>query len=127
MALNESEVVELPKHLGNVRRLSEIGYGNSRVTSLTTLASFITDLQTFRDLVNPGYRPIVDAMIDTVQWLSTYGIINTTIITALTTFYDVTVSATTDFSYNIRGHAQYPSGTFSATVGADVPYFQPAQ
>jgi hypothetical protein len=125
-ALNEQEVMELPKHLGNVRRLSEIGYGNSRVTSLTDLASFIADLVTYRDLVNPAYRPIVDAMIDTVQWLSTYGILTTTTITALTTFYDVTVSATTDLSYNIRGHAQYPA-TFSATVGADVPYFQPAQ
>jgi hypothetical protein len=125
VALNESEVINLPLHLGNLYRLFKLGYGNSRVTPLTTPASLIADIQTFRDTVaNPSDAPTCDAAIDAVRWATLYGILDTTIITALTTVFDLTVSATTDLSWNFRGHAQYPSGY--PNTGADRTTFQPA-
>lgn len=123
--LNESEVINLALHAGNLNRLKLIGYGNSRVTPLTTVDSLIADIQTFRDsIASPNDAPICDAAIDAVKWGKLYGLLDTTIVTALTTVYDLTVSATTDLGYNFRGHSQYPA-TFPNT-GADCTTFQPA-
>jgi hypothetical protein len=123
MAIHESEVLQLPQHLGNLKRLSLLGYGNSRVTSLTTVASLVTDLETFAGLISANLRPLIDAAIQTVKWMELKGLLNTTIVTALTTVYDTSVSATTDLSYNIRGISNYPA-TFPNT-GADITYIQP--
>lgn len=96
----------------NIMRLSDVGYGDSRVTSLTTVASLIADLVTFRDtptLSKKSAAPTIDAAIESIQWAANLDIINTTIVTALTTVADLTVSATTDLSYNFRGHADVPT------------------
>ncbi len=125
MALHSTEAEQLPYHLGNLYRLKKLGYADSRVTGLTTVASLIADLQTFAGLVNANARPLVDAAINTIDWMTSRDtpLINTTIVGLLETVFDLTVSATTDLSFLLRGHAQYPSGY--PNTGTDVTYITP--
>jgi|SRR6476469_2130207 len=127
--LNMNEKMNLAYASMNIKRAQKNGYVDSRVGSLTTVASLITDIETFRDSVgvNIGLRPIFDAFVDSVRWLASVDILDTTLVTALTTVADTTVAATTDLLYICTGHADYPDGGegFDNTV-TDVTVFQPA-
>jgi hypothetical protein len=125
MGLHITEAEQLPLHAGNLWRLKKAGYADSRVTGLTTVATLITDLETFAGLINAGLRPLVDAAIQTIKWMESRDtpLIDTTLVTALTTVYDVTVSATTDLSYLLRGHSQYPAS--ASIYGTDITYILP--
>jgi hypothetical protein len=119
MAIHGSEIDLLGMHAGNLWRLVNIlGYPDSRVTSLTTVSGLTDDIRTFKDLVNPADREICEAACDTVNWMAANDLLTDTIVTALTTVYDITVSATTDLSYNIRGLSAYPSASYGSTPDA---------
>lgn len=125
--IHESEVINLGPAYSNIKRLKKLGYADTRVTPLTTVASLITDIEAFRDsslLHNESERCICDAAVDSIRWLGLMGILTTVIVTALTTVDDVTASATTDLGYNVRGHAQFPSSF--GTTSDDLSFFQPA-
>ena len=97
-----------------IKRLADIGYGNSRVTSLTTVAGLLADIVTFRDtptLSKMADRATCDAAIDAINWAASLAtpIIDGTIVTSLTTVNDETVSATTDLGYVFRGNANVPT------------------
>ncbi len=125
--IHESEVINLGPAYSNIKRLAKLGYADSRVTGLTTVASLITDIETFRDsslLANESQRCICDAAVDSIRWLGLMGILTTVLVTALTTVDDITVSATTDLGYIVRGHAQFPASF--GTTSDDLSFFQPA-
>ena len=123
--LHASEVDNLTLALAAINRLSKLGYGDSRVTPLTTAATLFTDVETFRDLatVNPAARPILDACVDMLRWLVLKTILDTTVITALLTVIGGAAD-TTDLRNVVFLHAQMPAGvpiTFD-----DLSNFQPA-
>lgn len=91
----------------NIKRLKAAGYGDTRVTSLTTVASLIADILTFRNstAVNAAKQPIFDAAIDSLKWLESVDLLDTTLVTALTTVATDSVTATTDLSYLFYGIA----------------------
>ena len=128
--INSSTADNLAYGYANIRRLKLIGYADSRVTPLTTTDSLITDIETFRDSVgvNIANRPICDAAVDSIRWAVSQDtpLLNTTIVTALTTVDTTTVSATTDLGYNFRGHVDFPTAEGFAAGQSDVTVFQPS-
>jgi hypothetical protein len=127
--LNQQERMGLAYYSMNLLRVKKLGYGDSRVGSLTTVQTFIDDVETFRDGVtqNPANRPVFDAFVDSIRWMAANDLLTTTLVTALTTFGDTTVTATTDALYIATGHADYPDGGegFDNTA-TGVSVFQPA-
>lgn len=124
--LHESQSNDLVMGYMAIKRLKLAGYGDSRVTPLTTVASLITDIETFRDSVgiNYGLAQICDAARDWVQWAANNDLLNTTIVTALTTVATDSVAATTDLSYNFYGDGAFPSAIVPRTAN-DVSIFVP--
>ena len=124
----QSSVNNLVYGYNNVRRAQKNGYADSRVGSLTTVASLITDIETFRDsvAVNPALKPIFDALTDSIRWAAAQdtALLDTTIVTALTTVDDTTVSATTDLGYVFRGHTNFPTDA-GVSGQSDLTVFQP--
>lgn len=106
-----SQASELAMHYMNIKRLKLIGYADSRVTSLTTVASLLADIVTFRDgvLANPGLRAICDAAYDSIVWAANHDLLDTTLVTALTTVATDGTAATTDLSYNFFAADNFPS------------------
>lgn len=126
VVLHNSEVDKLTLCLAAINRLSKLGYGDSRVTPLTTVASLIADIQAFRDLTSTpaAARPICDSAVDQIAWLGLKTILDTTVVTGLLTVIGG-ASAVTDLRFCVFGHAQMPGGV-------DITYdslssFQPAQ
>lgn len=109
MALNASARHQLLTGACNIARLARAGYANSQVTPLTTVAGLIADIQAVRDAVqsNPAKSNVYDAAAESIQWAANNDIIDNTIVAALTTVADSTVTATTDLLYNFTGHASY--------------------
>lgn len=120
VSINGSEVNNLAFGAAAIRRLSLVGYGNSRVTPLTTVASLLADLDTFAALIPADSRQIVETAANWVQWAATEGILTTGIVTALTTVADETVSATTDLLFCFRGHADFPTAFDLPTKFKDI-------
>ena len=93
----------------NITRLANLGYGDSRVGSLTTPQTLIDDIATFGATLNPSKAPIWRAAQDSIRWAVSADKINTTLVTALTTVNDSTVSATTDLWFIFGGDADKPA------------------
>jgi hypothetical protein len=125
VVLHASEVDNLTLALAAINRLSKLGYGDTRVTPLTTVASLIADIQTFRDLatVNPAARPIIDACADMIRWLGLKTILDTTVVTALLTVIGGAAD-TTDLRNCVFLHSQMPAGV--PVTFDDLSNFQPA-
>lgn len=90
-----------------INKLARAGIiANGDLTSLTTIASFITMLQTKRALttVNESQKIWLDMLMREVTWLAGLGILTTTIITALATVRGT--SATTDLRYNFANNVK---------------------
>jgi hypothetical protein len=125
VVLHASEVDNLTLCLAAINRLSKDGYGDSRVGSLTTVASLITDIQTFRDLTSTPAeaRPRCDAAVDMIRWLGLKTILDTTVVTALLTVIGGAAD-TTDLRNVVFLHSQMPAGV--PISYNDLSNFQPA-
>lgn len=99
--IHASEIDRAVQGYMNMKRLKAAGYGDSRVGSLTTVASLIADILTFRNsaAVNPSAHPIFDAAIDSIKWAESVDLLDTTKVTSFTTVATDATSATTDLSY----------------------------
>lgn len=128
--INSSTADALAWGYMNIRRLKLIGYADSRVTPLTTTDSLIADIEAFRDsvLTNIANRPICDAAVDSIRWAVAQDtpLLNTTIVTALTSVDTVTVGTTLDLGFNFRGHADFPTAEGFAAGQSDLTVFQPS-
>lgn len=111
----------------NIKRLKLIGYGDSQVTSLTTVASLKTSVETFRDSValHQSQRAICDAAVDSIMWAASVDYLDTTIVTALTTVATDSTSATTDLSYNFYSMTGFPTASVPRAAN-DLTTFFPA-
>lgn len=116
MPVHGSDVNFLGMHAANLYRLKRAGYPDSRLSGLTTVEGLIADIRTFSDLRNPNAQPRFEAAVDTIRWMKSNGLITDALVAVpFTTVYDITVSATTDLSYLVRGNANYPSASFGST------------
>ena len=116
--IHASDIDKLVAGYQAIKRLKAAGYGDSRVTSLTTVASLIADILTFRNsaAVNAARQPIFDTAIDYIKWAESVDLLNTTLVTALTTVATDGTAATTDLSYNFWGATGFPTTAVPRTT-----------
>jgi hypothetical protein len=107
-SVHASKKPNLGLFAADLYRLKQSGYADSRVTPLTTVDGLIADIQLL-DWCHKSKKPIADAACDAVRWMKLNGYLTDTLVAALTTVYDTTVSASTDLGYLLRGAADYPS------------------
>lgn len=125
--LNAADIDKLVFAYFNLKRLKLAGYGDTRVTGLTTVNGLVTDIQTFRDSAGAkdADRPLFDAAIDSVRWLASVDLLDDTIVSNLTTVATDSVTATTDLSYNAYGATGFPSSAVPRAA-KDLTVFMPA-
>lgn len=125
--LHASQIDQAVLGYYNIKRLKAVGYADTRVTSLTTVDSLIADLEAFKAL--PGTHsdatPIIDAAINSIRWAAANDLLDTTIVTALTSVATDSVTTTADLSYVFYGVTGFPTGTTPRSAN-DLTMMQPA-
>lgn len=125
--LHASQIDQAVLGYQNIKRLKAVGYADSRVTGLTTVAGLLADIETFKAL--PGTHsdatPICDAAINSIRWAVSNDLIDDTIVGNLTTVATDATAAVTDLSYNFYGVTGFPTTTVPRTTN-DLTMFVPA-
>ena len=116
--IHASEIQRAVDGYMNIKRIKAAGYGDTRVTGLTTVASLLADIATYRDsaAVHQSRRPIFDAAIESIQWLANYDEIDTTKVTALTSVATDSVTTDADLSYIFYSLSGFPTTTVPRTT-----------